>query len=164
MTTKKKATKTAIKPMGEVAAEKVAPKVDFINDRLIALFKGNEGLRLKLYRCPAGKLTIGYGRNVQDNGITKDEAELMMLNDLKRSVIECISTFPNFKNFSEPRRNVLIDMVANMGKPTFLEFDQMIAAINRDDWVTAGAEMMDSIYARQNTRRAKANRKALVEG
>ena len=26
----------------------------------------DEGLRLKPYRCPAGKLTIGVGRNLDD--------------------------------------------------------------------------------------------------
>lgn len=29
----------------------------------------DEGLRLKPYRCTADKLTIGVGRNLEDNGI-----------------------------------------------------------------------------------------------
>ena len=33
--------------------------------------KQDEGWRLKPYRCTAGKLTIGYGRNIEDKGITK---------------------------------------------------------------------------------------------
>ena len=28
----------------------------------------HEGLRFKPYRCPAGKLTIGIGRNLNDRG------------------------------------------------------------------------------------------------
>lgn len=34
----------------------------------------DEGLRLKPYRDTVGKLTIGVGRNLDDVGITKDEA------------------------------------------------------------------------------------------
>lgn len=41
------------------------------------LIKLHEGLRLKPYKCPAGKLTIGYGLNL-DGGITKEEAEILL--------------------------------------------------------------------------------------
>ena len=33
-----------------------------------------EGLSLKPYRCPAGKLTIGYGHNLEANGISEEIA------------------------------------------------------------------------------------------
>ena len=34
----------------------------------------HEGLRLKPYRCTSNKLTIGVGRNLEDKGISKEEA------------------------------------------------------------------------------------------
>ncbi len=34
--------------------------LDLIKEQLVR----HEGLRLRPYRCPAGKLTIGYGRNL----------------------------------------------------------------------------------------------------
>jgi lysozyme len=34
----------------------------------------HEGLRLKPYRCSSNKLTIGIGRNIEDVGITEEEA------------------------------------------------------------------------------------------
>ena len=34
----------------------------------------HEDIKLKPYRCSAGKLTIGVGRNLDDNGITRAEA------------------------------------------------------------------------------------------
>ena len=39
------------------------------------LIKKHEGLSLKPYKCTAGKLTIGYGRNIEDKGISQEEAE-----------------------------------------------------------------------------------------
>jgi lysozyme len=44
--------------------------------------KRHEGKRLNPYVCSAGKLTIGYGRNLEDRGITDDEALLMLHNDI----------------------------------------------------------------------------------
>ena len=38
-----------------------------IKDQLIQ----HEGLKLKPYQCPAGRLTIGVGRNLEDKGITE---------------------------------------------------------------------------------------------
>ncbi len=46
------------------------------------MIKGNEGMRLKPYRCSAGKLTIGYGRNLDDRGISAHEANDLFENDL----------------------------------------------------------------------------------
>ena len=42
----------------------------------------DEGLRLKPYRCSAGKLTIGVGRNLDDRGITSSEAMMLLFNDI----------------------------------------------------------------------------------
>ena len=42
----------------------------------------HEGLRLKPYRCTANKLTIGVGRNLDDVGISEDEALILLENDI----------------------------------------------------------------------------------
>ena len=54
-----------------------------IADQLIR----HEGLRLKPYHCPAGKLTIGVGRNLEDKGITEKEAILLLEYDEKRQSV-----------------------------------------------------------------------------
>ena len=59
-----------------------------INERGLALIKKFEGLRLEAYRCPAGKLTIGYGStgsHVKEGMcITEPEAEALLKRDLAR--------------------------------------------------------------------------------
>ena len=56
----------------------------------LSLVKKYEGLRLKVYKCPAGLDTIGYGHVILDNeaelrkGITKEQAEELLLKDLGR--------------------------------------------------------------------------------
>ncbi len=48
------------------------------------LLKELEGLYLKPYKCPANKWTIGYGDNLEANGLTADEAKLV---DFDKEVI-----------------------------------------------------------------------------
>jgi lysozyme len=57
------------------------------NSSVIDLIKTHEGLRLNVYQCTAGKNTIGYGRNLDDNGISKDEADFMLRNDVKETTV-----------------------------------------------------------------------------
>ena len=85
-----------------------------------------EGLRLKPYKCPAGKITIGYGRNLEDKGITKNEAELLLDNDLLDIKLELEDKLPIFKKLDDIRQNVLIEMAFNMGVPNLLEFKNTI--------------------------------------
>ena len=42
-------------------------------DRIINQLIIDEGIRLKPYYCPANKLTIGIGRNLEGNGLSWDE-------------------------------------------------------------------------------------------
>ena len=48
---------------------------------LIDLLIRHEGIKLKPYHCTSGKLTIGIGRNLEDRGITKEEAIYLLNND-----------------------------------------------------------------------------------
>lgn len=119
------------------------------------LTKEFEGLRLKPYQCPAGKLTIGFGRNIEDNGITEEEASFMLDSDIARAR-DCLhNNLPFFAGLGEVRQGVMVDMCFNMGWPRFSQFKKMLAAVEARDWVRANAEMQDSRWARQVGRRAR---------
>jgi lysozyme len=115
----------------------------------------SEGLSLKPYRCPAGKLSIGYGRNLDDNGIRQEEADLMLDNDIRATVKELTRILPNWRLHNDARQNVLLDMLFNLGAPRFLRFKKMLAALEKFDYTTAAAEMLDSLWARQVKGRAQ---------
>ena len=114
----------------------------------------HEGLRLKPYVCTAGKVTIGYGRNIEDNGITNEEAEHLLETDLARSIEE-LSAYDWFLAQTEERQAVLVDMVFNMGLPTLLKFKMMIAALEVQDHEEAAVQMLDSNWARQVGKRSQ---------
>ncbi|MBL4707088.1 MAG: glycoside hydrolase family protein [Flavobacteriales bacterium] len=118
--------------------------------------KIDEGLRLKPYRCSAGKLTIGVGRNIEENGISEEEAIHLLKNDIERSDREVDSVFTDsqIKSLSNQRKEVLVNMMFNLGKKKFLKFKKMIDAIQFKNWGRAADEMLDSKWAAQVGRRA----------
>jgi lysozyme len=119
-------------------------------DRLIA----EEGLRLKPYRDTVGKLTIGIGRNLDDVGISEDEARMLLEHDIDRAANQLDAALPWFVGLDAVRQSVLIDMVFNMGLGGMLSFHNTLTFIQQGNWAQAAAGMRDSLWARQVGRRA----------
>ena len=83
--------------------------------QLIEELKRDEGVVLTLYKCSAGKNTIGVGRNVDDRGITEDESDYLLGNDIDLCVDELENNFTWYKNLSDARQRVLVNMCFNLG-------------------------------------------------
>lgn len=144
----------------------------------------HEGLRLHPYRCPAGKLTIGVGRNLEDpglssaeieylgldgsrkikDGITEEEAMYLLEHDIQRVIKELQSAFIWFGDLSAPRQVALIDMAFNLGFPRFCGFKRMLAALTRGNYETAAAEMLDSKWRRDVGQRVEDLARMVREG
>ena len=131
-----------------------------LEDQLI----DHEGLELKPYRCTAEKLTIGVGRNIEDRGITEDEARYLLKNDIKIVEDELLERKPLVAGLDSVRQRVLVDMGFNVGLPILMKFQNMWAAIEEEDWDEASAQMMDSRWAKQVGRRAERLSQAMKTG
>jgi len=126
----------------------------FIMPKLTEQLIRHEGLRLKPYKDTVGKLTIGIGRNLDDVGITRDEALMLLENDIKIARDELLSNFPSFNSLQDARLDCLINMVFNMGISRFKGFKLMIAALGTHEYNEAAVQMLDSKWARQVGKRA----------
>lgn len=126
------------------------PTTETLEDTLIR----HEGLRLKPYRCTAGKLTIGIGRNLDDIGISEAEARLMLRNDIISAELQLQSSFPWFRRLDPLRQQILTNMAFNLGMPRLRRFRRMLANIERGDYERAADEMLDSRWAQQVKGRA----------
>lgn len=76
-----------------------------------------EGLRLKAYRCPSGVSTIGYGHThgvTPNMRITKYEATLFLLSDLRLVYIQLSELHPNLIVCSG-LYYALVDFIFNVG-------------------------------------------------
>lgn len=115
---------------------------------LISMLKRHEGLRLKPYLCTADKLSIGFGRNLDDMGISEDEALYLLQNDIDRCYSE-LSVFNWFHELDQIRQEALISMLFNLGLPRLLTFKKMIARLMAKEYSQAAEEIINSLYARQ---------------
>ena len=128
--------------------------MEYNKEKLIDLIIYHEGLELKPYRCTAGHLTIGIGRNLDDRGITEDEARFLCQNDVDIVEQELARKFPFIVGLDDVRIRVLLDMAFNLGIPRLSAFSNMWGALEDGDYKKAAVEMLDSRWARQVGRRA----------
>ena len=128
-----------------------AKLMDRIKEQLVR----HEGLRLKPYRCTAGKLTIGIGRNLDDCGISQSEAYVMLINDIMNCEKQLQQKIPDIYNgLDEVRKSVLLNMCFNLGISGLLGFKNTLAFVKAGDWERAANNMLVSRWAKQVGRRA----------
>lgn len=119
------------------------------------LIKKHEGKSLTLYKCPAGKLTIGYGHNIEDRGISDEVAEKLLEQDAQIAYKQVKNNISCFDTLDEARQYVLIDMCFNMGLSRLMTFKKMLLALEKGLYQIAADEMLDSKWAKQVSRRAE---------
>tara|TARA_Y100000361_G_C11141382_1_gene335293 strand:- start:6 stop:434 length:429 start_codon:yes stop_codon:yes gene_type:complete len=124
-------------------------------EKLLDMLILHEGLKLKPYKCTADKLTIGVGRNIEDIGITEEEAKLLLENDLNR-ILQEVEHWSFLEKLNEPRQAVILDMVFNMGISRFNAntWVKTFAAIQDENFEEAANQMLDSKWANQVGQRA----------
>ena len=132
--------------------------------KLIEELKRDEGVRFYPYRCSANKLTIGIGRNIEERGISEDEAEYLLENDLTMCIEEVESIFTWYYSLTSNRKRAIINMVFNLGLTKLLKFKKFIAAMESLDYKEAGKEMLDSRWAKQVGNRADRLEQMIVNG
>lgn len=123
---------------------------DALRQQLIA----HEGVRFFPYTDTAGKLTIGVGRNLTDVGISPQEANTLLDNDINGAVAGLNRRWPWFPTLDPMRQRVLIDMAFNLGITGLAGFPKMLAAVEAGAYDEAADEMLDSTWAKQVGTRA----------
>ena len=118
-------------------------------NKLIEQLKIHEGMKLKPYLCTSKKLTIGIGRNLDDVGISKEEAEMLLKNDIYEATNQLLNAFPFMATFSDVRISAMINFTFNVGIGTVRKFSNTIEYLKNEDWEAAADEMMDSKWAEQ---------------
>ena len=124
--------------------------------KLIEQLKIHEGVREKVYLCSAGYETIGVGRNISESGLglSSDEIDYLLSNDIKRCQQELEFNFDWFKELDDVRRDAIINLCFNIGVTSLKKFSKAIAAMNVHDYETAAMEFLDSRWASQVGTRA----------
>lgn len=128
--------------------------------QLLDQLKRHETLRLKAYLCSAGKITIGYGHNLEanpvpgiptslDSVINADQAERLLVADVLLFGSAVLKRWPWATNLDPARLSVLVNMAFNMGVPTLAQFRKSLAFVSAGEFFEAAAEMLRSPWASQ---------------
>ncbi len=110
--------------------------------------KLNEGWSAKVYPDTKSIPSIGYGRNLRDRGITKEEGEYLLNNDVEEAVAFCEEKFPWFRGLTLSRQIVMIDLIYNMQGSIF-QFKGFLKGMATGDYVSAAGNL---IYVDPNDR------------
>lgn len=131
--------------------------------QLAESIRQHEGWRDKAYQDSEGVWTIGYGTNLQELKIDKQQGEQWLELQIQEATLGA-GRFPEFALLNAVREDVFIEMVYNMGPKRVAGFRKMLAAIRDGEWEEAAIEMLDSKWARQVGRRAWSLAKLMETG
>lgn len=115
----------------------------------------DEGIRLKPYTDSVGKLTIGIGRNLTDVGISEDEANTLLFNDLAKVQTQLSEQLPWVADLDEARQGVLENMCFNLGIHGLMEFKITLHFMQTKEFDRAADAMLSSRWAEQVGPRAQ---------
>ena len=110
--------------------------------------KRDEGYSGTVYTCSAGKLTVGYGHNLEAKPIPQSIAEKLLECDIGDCMAQC-ELWPWFFSLNDTRKRVIVNMVFNIGFNGVSNFKKMISALENKDYVLAAAEMTNSKWYAQ---------------
>jgi len=116
---------------------------------LIEQLTRDEGSRVTPYQDTVGKTTIGVGRNLTDVGVSQDEIDLMLRNDIENAKTKLEAALPWVTQLDEIRHAALVNMAFNMGIHGLLGFRDFLGKMKAGDWTAAAAAMLDSKWAEQ---------------
>jgi len=119
-------------------------------EKLLEMLKRHEGVRSHVYLCSAGYETIGVGRNISKSGIglSDDEVDYLLENDITRVIKELSSEYPWFNDLDDVRKDAMIDISFNLGATRLRGFKNALSAMESADYILAAKEFLDSKWSR----------------
>jgi lysozyme len=125
----------------------------------------DEGVKYEIYNDHLGYATFGIGHLVlesdpehgQEIGTAVSEERVIEAfeRDVQIVLDECKVLYEDFYDLPEEVKQIIANMMFNMGRPRLSKFKGMKAGVDARDWNKAADEMVDSGWYRQVTNRAQ---------
>lgn len=129
--------------------------------------KIDEGVVFEIYLDHLGYKTFGVGHLVLESDpeyhydvgepVSVERVQECFDTDLGVAVNECVALYGSdtFTNFPGEVREILVNMMFNMGRPRLAKFKKMNAALVEANWKEAAKEGRDSLWYNQVGNRAE---------
>ena len=121
-------------------------------EKLIKMLKRHEGTETHAYECSEGKITVGVGRNIDQQGgmgLSDDEIDYLLQNDIERVIKELATEYEWFNSLDDVRKDAIVDISFNLGQTRLRLFKRALAAMEAGDYTEASTEFLDSRWAKQ---------------
>jgi lysozyme len=125
--------------------------------KLIEQLSIHEGVKKFAYKCPAGKITVGIGRNIDSDGglgLSDDEIIYLLRNDISRIDQELTNAFRFYKELDRVRKDAMINICFNLGLTRLRSFREALGRMEKKEYPEAAVEFLDSLWASQVGQRA----------
>ena len=134
--------------------------------RVMEQLKIDEGVVHEVYLDHLGLPTVGIGHLILESDpehgaevgtpVSNARCEELFQKDLDTAISECVALYgPDvWEAFPEEVKEILVNMLFNMGRPRLSQFKKMNAALEMGDWKTASVEGRDSRWYNQVGNRA----------
>lgn len=101
------------------------------------------------YKDSLGLLTIGCGRCIERRGITADEADYLLDNDIDLCLRGLSTAYAWFRDLDVIRQRALVDLAFNLGIAGLAQFRNFLGAMARTDYEDAADHLTRSLWFRQ---------------
>ena len=123
-------------------------------DNLKEMIIKHEGHEPRVYKCPNGYDTIGYGFAIKDLFMDKELADFILDKKIRELLakIEANDDWDTwFWDKPQNVKEVLINMIYQIGFSGVRKFRKTIQYIKDDNFLLASEEMLDSKWARSDS-------------
>lgn len=115
----------------------------------------HEGFEGKPYKCTSGKVTIGYGFNLDDWPLTQAECLPILESRMRQVRVSLANRLGYFYALPDAAQAVLVNMAYQMGVSGLLTFKRFLSALQAGKFEDAYHEMMQSKWSQQTPNRAR---------
>ena len=142
-------------------------------NKLKETLKIDEGVVYEIYNDHLGYPTFGIGHLVLEGEpehglsvgtpVTEERVDECFERDVEYVLNDCRVLHEDFDNYPEEVKQIIANMMFNMGRTRLSKFNKHNAALREGDWKTAAIEGRDSRWYNQVTNRAERLMKRLEE-
>ena len=122
---------------------------------LIENIKESEGFVEHVYNDSLGIPTIGYGFAIKDLILDEDIAEEILIRKVKDLAQRVQNKFDWFNTAPDVIKEVVVEMCYQLGLGGFSKFKKTIFYLEKENYLEASKEMLDSKWSKQTPNRAK---------
>ena len=136
-------------------------------ERLLEQLEYDEGVVREIYLDHLGYATFGVGHLVKEDDpewgapvgtkVSYQRVQDCFRQDVDVAIKECAILYREdyFEDFPGEVKEILVNMMFNLGRPRLSKFKKMKAALEKGDWKEAAKEGRDSKWYKQVTKRAE---------